>query len=110
MRLKRIHHYEILRRLGSGGSGVVFYAQYTKLLRPVVVKMLRRGWASSEQQRAALLREARLACAIEHPNVCAIYEVGEYQGQAYIVMQYVPGRTLDQWVAAGLLDPPTRGL
>jgi len=71
---KLVKHYEILRRLGSGGSGVVYYAYDTKLLRPVVLKVLRRGWASSEKMRETILREARLASAIEQPNVCSIYQ------------------------------------
>ncbi len=101
MKPKLIKQCKIFRRLGSGGRGVVYYAKDTTLLRPVVLKMLRRGSGSSEKMRANILREARLASAIEHPNVCSIYEVGECDGQAFIVMQYVPGRTLDKLIEAG---------
>ena len=96
-----IEHYEILRRLGAGGSGVVYLANDTLLTRPVVLKILRRGLLSLAQMRTTVLREARLASAIEHPNVCAIYEVGETGDEAYIVMQFVPGQSLDTLILRG---------
>ena len=101
MKRKTIEHYEIVRRLGAGGSGVVYLANDTLLQRPVVLKILRAGLMSAEQLRTTILREARLASAIEHPNVCAIYEVGESSEGGYIVMQYVPGQSLDQLIAKG---------
>ncbi|MGA2084253.1 MAG: protein kinase [Terracidiphilus sp.] len=101
MARRTIEHYEILRRLGAGGSGVVYLANDTLLQRPVVLKILRTGLLSAEQMRSTVLREARLASAIEHPNVCAIYEVGESGDEAYIVMQYVPGENLDKLIARG---------
>jgi serine/threonine-protein kinase len=67
----------------------------------VVLKILRTGLLSAEQMRKTVLREARLASAIEHPNVCAIYEVGESGDEAFIVMQYVPGQSLDRLIARG---------
>src|ERR1700676_3442328 len=101
MAKKTIEHYEMVRRLGAGGSGVVYLANDTLLQRPVVLKILRAGLLSAEQMRKTVLREARLASAIEHPNVCAIYEVGESGDEAYIVMQYVPGQSLDRLIARG---------
>ena len=101
MKRRTIEHYEILRKLGAGGSGVVYLANDTLLQRPVVLKILRTGLLSAEQLRTTVLREARLASAIEHPNVCAIYEVGESGDEGYIVMQYVPGQSLDQLIARG---------
>ncbi len=101
MKHRVIEHYELQRRLGVGGSGVVYLANDTELMRPVVLKILKRGALSSEQMRSTVLREARLASAIEHPNVCAIYEVGEEGEEAYIVMQYVPGQPLDKLIARG---------
>ncbi len=101
MKQKKIAHYEILRRLGAGGSGVVYEANDTLLQRPVVLKMLHTGLLTAEQMRSTVLREARLASAIEHPNVCAIYEVGESGDEAYIAMQYVPGQSLDQLIERG---------
>ncbi len=101
MKRKTIAHYEILRRLGAGGSGVVYAANDTLLQRPVVLKMLHTGLLTAEQLRSTVLREARLASAIEHPNVCAIYEVGESGDEAYIAMQFVPGQPLDELIARG---------
>src|SRR6202522_510180 len=101
MARRTIEHYEIVRRLGAGGSGVVYLANDTLLQRPVVLKILRTGLLSAEQLRTTVLREARLASAIEHPNVCAIYEVGESGEEAYIAMQFVPGQPLDELIARG---------
>ena len=101
MKRRLIEHYEVVRKLGAGGSGVVYLANDTLLMRPVVLKILKRGALSLEQMRKTVLREARLASAIEHPNVCAIYEVGESEDEAYIVMQYVPGKSLDKIIANG---------
>jgi serine/threonine protein kinase/tetratricopeptide (TPR) repeat protein len=105
MKRKTIAHYEILRRLGEGGSGVVYLAQDTLLERPVVLKILRAGPLTAEQTRSTMLREARLASAIEHPNVCSIYEVGEDGDEAFIAMQYVPGHSIDQLIARGPATP-----
>ena len=105
MKRKTIEHYEIIRRLGAGGSGVVYLANDTLLQRPVVLKILRTGLLSAQQLRTTVLREARLASAIEHPNVCAIYEVGEAGDEGYIVMQYVPGQSLDQLIVRGPASP-----
>ncbi len=102
---KVIGHYEIVRRLGAGGSGVVYLADDTLLERPVVLKVLRTGTLTAEQTRSTMLREARLASAIEHPNICAIYEVGESGDEAFIAMQFVPGQSLDQLIARGPASP-----
>jgi eukaryotic-like serine/threonine-protein kinase len=101
MKRKIIEHYEIVRKLGAGGSGVVYLANDTLLQRPVVLKILRAGPMSALEMRTTMLREARLASAIEHPNVCAIYEVGESGGEGFIVMQYVPGQSLDRLIVQG---------
>jgi len=107
MKRRTIGHYEIERKIGSGGSGVVYLATDTLLQRPVVIKLLKRGALSLEQVRATQLREARLASAIDHPNVAAIYDVGEApaeaggEDEAYIVMQYIPGKSLDKVIAEG---------
>src|SRR5580700_11949112 len=101
MKRREIKQYEFVRKIGTGGSGVVFLANDTLLQRPVVLKLLKRGNLSIEQMRATQLREARLASAIDHPNVCAIYDVGEEDEGAYIVMQYIPGKSLDKVIAEG---------
>jgi eukaryotic-like serine/threonine-protein kinase len=105
MKHKTIEHYEIVRKLGAGGSGVVYLATDALLQRPVVLKILRAGLLSAQQMRSTILREARLASAIEHPNVCAIYEVGEAGDEGYIVMQYVPGQSLDHLIERGPASP-----
>src|SRR6201999_2626937 len=101
MKRRLIEHYEVVRKLGAGGSGVVYLANDTLLMRPVVLKILKRGALTIEQMRRTVLREARLASAIEHPNVCAIYEVGDSGEEAYIVMQFVPGQSLDALITRG---------
>ena len=101
MKRRTIEQYEIQRKLGAGGSGVGYLANDTLLQRPVVLKILRTGLLSAEQMRSTVLREARLASAIEHPNVCAIYEVGESGDEGFIVMQYVPGQSLDKLIERG---------
>src|SRR6202167_2299106 len=101
MKRRLIEHYEVTRKLGAGGSGVAYLANDTLLMRPAVLTILERGALTIEQMRSTVLREARLASAIEHPNVCAIYEVGESEDEAYIVMQYVPGESLDKIIANG---------
>ena len=110
MKRRIIEHYEVLRKIGAGGSGVVYLATDTLLQRPVVIKLLKRGALSIEQMRTTQLREARLASAIDHPNVCAIYDVGETRAEdvsgkdadeAYIVMQYIPGKSLDKVISEG---------
>ncbi len=99
MKRRVIKQYEFVRRIGAGGSGVVYLANDTQLQRPVVLKLLTRGTQTPEQVRTTQLREARLASAIDHPNVCSIYEVGETDDEAYIVMQYIPGKSLDKVIA-----------
>jgi serine/threonine-protein kinase len=101
MKHRVIEHYELVRKLGTGGSGVVYLANDTELQRPVVLKLLQRGDLTAEQMRKTYLREARLASAIEHPNVCGIYEVGEAGDEAFIVMQYIPGKPLDRLIESG---------
>ncbi len=107
MKRRIIEQYEVVRKIGAGGSGVVYLANDTLLQRPVVLKLLKRGALTPEQMRRTQLREARLASAIDHPNVCAIYEVGEApaesgdQTEAFIVMQYIPGKSLDKLIAEG---------
>lgn len=101
MKRRVIEQYEFVRKIGAGGSGVVYLATDMLLQRPVVIKLLKRGNLTPEQMRTTQLREARLASAIDHPNVCAIYEVGEADDEAFIVMQYIPGKSLDKLIAEG---------
>lgn len=102
--MDKIHHYNIEYELGSGSHGTVYYATDTKLMRPVVIKIVHPERASEKRIRERILEEARIASAIQHPNVSAIYEVGEYDQRPYIVMQYVPGRTLKELIEQGSLN------
>lgn len=89
-----ISHYRILNKLGAGGMGEVYLAEDTKLDRKVAVKFLPPESITDEQAKKRLLREARAAARLDHPNICSIYEVAEEGGRTFIVMQYVEGETL----------------
>jgi TolB-like protein/Tfp pilus assembly protein PilF/predicted Ser/Thr protein kinase len=96
-------HYHIEALLGSGGMGIVYRAFDIRLQRTVAIKLLQ-SVARDDSGRARLLKEARSASALNHPNICTIHEVGEIEGQAYIVMECVEGATLSR------LIPPGEGL
>ena len=98
----RLAHYQILEKLGEGGMGAVYRAEDTKLERIVAVKVIGEGMAGDATARARLIREAKTASALNHPNICTIYEVGEAEGQTYIAMEYVEGRPLSAMAAEGL--------
>src|SRR5687767_6208905 len=93
MATSRFGQYEIRGKLGAGGMGTVYLADDTRLNRKVAIKILTPGTADGRGD-ARLLREAQAAAALDHPNICAIYEVGESDGSTFIVMQYVEGETL----------------
>ena len=95
---ERIAHYEVLAHIGSGGMGEVYLAQDTRLARKVALKFLPASLTADPQLRARFLREARLASALDHPNVCTIHEVGESLGHLFIAMQYVEGVNLKQLI------------
>jgi eukaryotic-like serine/threonine-protein kinase len=100
---QRLAHYRILSRLGAGGMGEVYRARDEQLDRDVAIKLLPASNLDDPAARARLLREARAAAALNHPNVCTIFEVGEADGQAYIAMELVEGRTLAAMLMAGPL-------
>jgi eukaryotic-like serine/threonine-protein kinase len=91
----RLGHYEIKKQLGAGGMGEVYLAQDTKLDRRVAIKVLPENMSADAQAKRRLLREARAAAKLDHPNVCSIHEVGEDDGVSFIVMQYLSGESLD---------------
>jgi serine/threonine protein kinase len=95
---KPVSHYTILSKLGEGGMGVVYKAHDLKLDRIVALKFLPPGLETHEPERARFLQEARAAATLNHPNICTIHDIQEYEGQQYIVMEYVDGRTLSELV------------
>lgn len=104
----RIGRYRIEARLGAGGMGIVYRAFDTELRRPVALKILATDLDAGSRTR--LLREARAASALNHPHICTIHEVGEADGQAFLVMEYVDGQDLsDVWAFGILLCEMTTG-
>ena len=100
-------HYEIQKLIGSGGMGEVYLARDTRLHRNVAIKLLRRDLRPHVLTNERLLREARAAALLEHPNICHIYEISEADGFNFIVMQYVVGTTLDEILLDGPIDTKT---
>jgi eukaryotic-like serine/threonine-protein kinase len=89
-----ISHYLVIGKLGSGGMGEVYLAEDQQLSRKVAIKFLPAEFAGDERARQRLLREAKTAAVLDHPNICAIYEIGEDSGRSFIVLQYIEGETL----------------
>src|SRR5215472_7058108 len=94
----QLGHFTLLEKIGEGGMGRVYKARDTRLERLVAIKLLPESRLTDPNRRARFLQEARAAATLNHPNIVTIHEIGEYEGQAFIVMELVEGQSLNNLI------------
>ncbi len=101
---KTISHYKILEKIGEGGMGIVYKAEDTKLRREVALKFLPKEFTVDPEAKERFIQEAQAAGALDHPNICTVYEIDEAEGQTFIAMAHIKGESIKDKIVSGPLD------